>query len=157
MTKLIALLVIIIVLALITRAAINYASASRQATGLNKTADGALILETCADSYKCVSSTAVNERNKIEPFTYTRSPDTVMAIIAEHLQQKASATIVDANERYLHATFSTFLFGFIDDTELLLDDNNVLQVRSASRLGKSDLGTNRKRVEAIREMLAGKI
>ncbi|HEY9596037.1 MAG TPA: DUF1499 domain-containing protein, partial [Cyanophyceae cyanobacterium] len=41
--------------------------------------------------------------------------------------------------------------GFVDDVEFFLDDNaNVIQVRSASRLGESDLGVNRKRIETIR-------
>ena len=44
--------------------------------------------------------------------------------------------------------------GFVDDVEFFLDENaNVIHVRSASRLGNSDLGTNRKRVEAIRAKL----
>ncbi len=55
---------------------------------------------------------------------------------------------------YLHATAESRLFGFIDDLELASDpDHGVLQVRSASRLGDSDLGVNRKRIELLREAL----
>ena len=55
---------------------------------------------------------------------------------------------------YLHATAESRLFGFIDDLELAADpQGGVLQVRSASRLGDSDLGVNRRRVEQLRAAL----
>lgn len=53
---------------------------------------------------------------------------------------------------YLHAEFRSLIFRFVDDVEFLLDaDAGVIHVRSASRLGYSDLGVNRRRVEAIRQ------
>jgi uncharacterized protein (DUF1499 family) len=55
---------------------------------------------------------------------------------------------------YLHATTESRLFGFIDDLELAADPQlGVLQVRSASRLGDSDLGVNRRRLEQLRAAL----
>jgi len=58
----------------------------------------------------------------------------------------------------LHATYKTPLVGYTDDLELLLDeDSGVLHIRSASRIGRSDLGANRKRIEALRLLLKGKI
>lgn len=55
---------------------------------------------------------------------------------------------------YLHATFTSRLFRFVDDVELRRDAvSGLVQVRSASRVGQSDLGVNRKRVEAIRARL----
>ncbi len=55
---------------------------------------------------------------------------------------------------YLHATEESRLFGFIDDLELAaIPDTGVLQVRSESRLGDSDLGVNRRRVERLRQAL----
>ena len=45
--------------------------------------------------------------------------------------------------------------GYVDDTEFYLDENaGVIQVRSASRLGSSDFGVNRERIESIRAKLA---
>jgi uncharacterized protein (DUF1499 family) len=59
--------------------------------------------------------------------------------------------IVTAEECYLHAEFTSALFRFVDDVEFLLDDGTkTIHVRSASRVGYSDLGVNRRRVEAIR-------
>ena len=44
--------------------------------------------------------------------------------------------------------------GFIDDVEFFVNkDKGVIDVRSASRLGESDLGVNRERIESIRQAL----
>ena len=59
--------------------------------------------------------------------------------------------IVKAEMNYIHAIFKSALFRFVDDVELSFDDQRkVIDVRSASRTGYSDLGVNRKRVEEIR-------
>ncbi|MCP9849604.1 DUF1499 domain-containing protein [Cyanobium sp. Morenito 9A2] len=56
---------------------------------------------------------------------------------------------------YLHATDTSSFFGFVDDLELLADpERGVLQVRSESRLGDSDLGVNQARVDGLRQGLA---
>ena len=63
----------------------------------------------------------------------------------------AGAQIISEQGNYLYAEFTTRLMGFVDDVEFLADPaTGIVQVRSASRLGKSDLGVNRKRIEAIR-------
>ncbi|MDX8387889.1 MAG: DUF1499 domain-containing protein, partial [Ghiorsea sp.] len=55
---------------------------------------------------------------------------------------------------YIHATFSTSIFRYVDDVELRFDANTgVTHIRSASRMGRSDFGANRKRIEAIQEAL----
>jgi len=64
-------------------------------------------------------------------------------------------TLVDEQENYLSATFSSTLFGFVDDLEVRRDTvNQLLQIRSASRVGKGDLGVNRNRVELLRQQVA---
>ncbi len=61
------------------------------------------------------------------------------------------ARIITAQKGYIHAEFTSFLFRFVDDVEFVLDEGSkTIHVRSASRVGYSDLGVNRKRVEAIR-------
>jgi uncharacterized protein (DUF1499 family) len=63
-------------------------------------------------------------------------------------------TIIESTDSYLYAEFASQLLGFVDDVEFYLDPaESVIQVRSASRLGQSDLGVNRQRVEAIRQEL----
>ena len=77
-----------------------------------------------------------------------------MARIRAIVQATPGATVVKAESGYLHATFSTRLLKFTDDVEFWFDAaHGVVQVRSASRLGRKDFGVNRARVEAIRAQL----
>jgi len=63
-------------------------------------------------------------------------------------------TIVTVDGDYLHATFASRIFRFVDDVEFLVDrDAGVVHVRSASRVGYGDMGVNRRRVEEIRSLL----
>jgi uncharacterized protein (DUF1499 family) len=65
------------------------------------------------------------------------------------------AKLITTAPDYLHAQYTTSLMKFVDDVEFWFDPaKNVIQVRSASRLGESDLGVNRKRIEAVRAALA---
>ncbi len=64
--------------------------------------------------------------------------------------------IVERDGPYLHATATSRLFGFVDDLELqALPDAGLLQARSSSRLGDSDLGVNARRLAALRQELPG--
>ncbi len=64
-------------------------------------------------------------------------------------------SIVSETDNYLYAEFTSKLMGYVDDVEFYFDPSTPgqIQVRSASRLGQSDLGVNRSRVEAIRAAL----
>ncbi len=63
--------------------------------------------------------------------------------------------IVETRPDYLYAEYTSTLIGFVDDVEFYFPPNaKIIHVRSASRLGHSDLGVNRKRVESIRARLA---
>ena len=65
------------------------------------------------------------------------------------------AKIVKNNPDYLYAQYTTTLMKFVDDVEFWYDPTaRVIQVRSASRVGKGDIGVNRKRIEAVRAALA---
>lgn len=62
--------------------------------------------------------------------------------------------VVDDADGYLHATATSAFFGFVDDLELYADaERGVLQARSVSRLGDSDLGVNSRRLETLRQAL----
>lgn len=67
------------------------------------------------------------------------------------LQKMDGVRIVERQSEYLYAQCQTPLMRFTDDLEFWLDSaNNIIHVRSASRLGLRDFGANRKRVEQIR-------
>ena len=62
--------------------------------------------------------------------------------------------VINETDDYLHAECSSAFFGFVDDLELhLLRSQRLIAVRSASRLGYSDFGVNRRRVENLRAEL----
>jgi uncharacterized protein (DUF1499 family) len=108
-------------------------------------------LAACPASPNCVSTQAADDAHRIDPLTYAGTAAEAMerlkAVLAAHPRTKV-ATATDA---YLHAECTTALFRFVDDVEFLIDDENkVIHFRSASRVGRSDLGVNRKRMEAIR-------
>lgn len=87
----------------------------------------------------------------IAPLTYTGDGDTAMARLTALLQQSERTVVVRQEPGYIYAQCTTALLKFTDDLEFWLDrPNSVIQVRSASRLGKNDLGVNRARVESIR-------
>jgi uncharacterized protein (DUF1499 family) len=65
------------------------------------------------------------------------------------------ARVVTARADYAHLEFATPLMGFVDDVELAVDTAaSVIQVRSASRVGTSDFGVNRKRIDDLRRAFA---
>ena len=108
-------------------------------------------LAPCPHSPNCVSSQSEDKRHAIEPLRYEGAAGAAMQVLIDVIRGMKRARIKTAQERYIHAEFTSFLFRFVDDVEFLLDEGSkTIHVRSASRIGYSDLGVNRKRVEAIR-------
>ena len=108
-------------------------------------------LSACRASPNCVSSQSPDSKHAVEPLRYNGTAEQAKRMLIEALLGMKRVRIVTAEERYLHAEFTSALFRFVDDVEFLLDDGaKTIHVRSASRVGYSDLGVNRKRVEAIR-------
>ena len=106
-------------------------------------------LAACPDSPNCVSSFEADETHGIEPLAATLSE------IEQILLGLNQANIVDAGKNYLYAECTSTIMGYVDDVEFLYDAaSSVTHVRSASRLGYSDMGANRKRIEAIRNALS---
>jgi uncharacterized protein (DUF1499 family) len=108
-------------------------------------------LAACPDSPNCVSSQSTDPRHAIDPLRYEGTAEKARALLIEAASGMKRARIVATEERYIHAEFTSALFRFVDDVEFLLDsETKTIQVRSASRVGYSDLGVNRRRVEEIR-------
>lgn len=106
-------------------------------------------LKSCPGTPNCVSSQSNKLTEKVEPL-----PAVPISEIKKVVESMERTTIITETDNYLYAEFKSKLMGFVDDVEFYLDkDANVVHVRSASRLGKSDLGVNRARVEEIRSKL----
>ena len=106
-------------------------------------------LQACPNRPSCVCSTGTAEQHAISALDIPEGVSAPIDTLAKIIQSMPNTAIVSQEENYLHATFTSKLFRFVDDVELLLDNGKV-QVRSVSRVGYSDLGANRKRVETIR-------
>jgi uncharacterized protein (DUF1499 family) len=91
----------------------------------------------------------------IAPFKITGDGSAEMAKLASALKAMPRTQIVQQTDDYIYAQCTTQLLKFTDDVELYLDKTaGVIHVRSASRIGRKDLGVNRARVEALRQALA---
>lgn len=111
-------------------------------------------LAPCPNSPNCVSSQSQDIQHKIEPLTYKSAPQQAMANLKTVIQNMERTKIISETDNYLYTEFTSKLMGYVDDVEFYLDPTaNIIHVRSASRLGKSDLGVNRQRVETIRAKL----
>ncbi|MDP4622348.1 MAG: DUF1499 domain-containing protein [Hydrogenophaga sp.] len=88
---------------------------------------------------------------QIDPLPLRGSPQDSMALLQRALATEPGVRIVMSNESYLRATATTQWMGFVDDLEFWLNPTQgVIDVRSASRLGREDFGANRARMERIR-------
>jgi uncharacterized protein (DUF1499 family) len=88
---------------------------------------------------------------QIAPLRYQGDAAAAMARLRVLVEATAGAVVVKSEPGYLYATYTTPLMRYVDDVEFWLDPAaGVIQVRSASRIGESDLGANRARIEALR-------
>lgn len=113
-------------------------------------------LAQCPATPNCVSSQAPPGKHEIAPLDFRGDPDQAFARLRELLLARRDTRLVAEAQDYLRVEFRTRL-GFVDDGEFLLDrGRRTIQVRSASRLGYSDFGKNRQRLEEVR-MAFGKL
>lgn len=83
-------------------------------------------------------------------------PAAALAALVPVIEATPRTEVLEQGDGYLHATASSALFGFVDDLELYADrSRGVLQARSVSRLGDSDLGVNGRRLADLEEALRG--
>jgi len=107
-------------------------------------------LMACPTSPNCVSSTAGDE-HYIAPIEYTAEPAAVRDQLVAILNNQPRTKIIEQTDDYILVEFTSRLMGFVDDAEFyLLPDGHSIAMRSAARLGESDLGVNRRRLEQFR-------
>lgn len=114
-------------------------------------------LQPCPSSPNCVCSyeSPDDTQHYIEPLPLSGSPEESLAKLRRLLEDRSDAKIIEQTDRYVRVEFTSRLFRFVDDVEFLIDESaGVIHVRSASRLGHSDLGANRKRLESLRQRWA---
>ena len=104
----------------------------------------------------CVSSAVSTGKAAIKPLNVAGKSAQAWIALKEVIEAQPRMKVIAADDRTMHATDTTKWIKFTDDIEFLLD-GDVIHVRSASRIGYSDWGVNRKRVEAIREQLNSRL
>lgn len=115
-------------------------------------------LSPCPSSPNCVSTLATDEGHAIAPFRYTKPRAEAKEVLKAVVNSLSRTTLVEEDESYLRYEFTSLLLRFVDDVEFLFDDDTkTIHFRSASRMGYSDLGVNRRRMEEIRVLLGRKL
>ena len=108
-------------------------------------------LTVCASPMRCVNSDESSEANIASLSISVRGDEAQRRV--EVALVKIGGSVRTRQPGYLHAEFQSKLFGFVDDVEIRFCEGGAA-VRSSSRVGKSDLGANKKRVEQLRAALA---
>lgn len=104
-------------------------------------------LSPCPQKPNCVSS-----QEEGDHYTSPIETELSMEEIKKRVLGLDRARLESEGDDYAHITFKSKLFGFLDDVELV-KEGNIVHIRSASRVGYSDMDANRQRVEMIRKLL----
>jgi len=111
-------------------------------------------LPPCHNSPNCVSSQAPDAKHYIAPLKIVGAQDQAWAALKQAIHDKSRMVITHETHDSLHAEATSLVFRFVDDIHAILDrDAGLIHIRSASRVGHSDFGINRKRIEALRLQL----
>ncbi len=109
-------------------------------------------LHLCPPKDNCISSFDKREKYFISPISI--NDDSKQKLI-NYLENTERVRIVEKTDNYILAEFTSLIFRFVDDVEFYFDDSQrLLYFRSASRIGHSDLGANRKRINKILEVIS---
>lgn len=112
-------------------------------------------LKPAPKSPNAVNSQAQDAQHAIAPLSYNSSPERAMEALVKVIEATPRTRIITRNRDYVYAEYETAVMGFVDDVEFWFEPNTkLIHVRSASRLGYSDLGVNRSRIENLRRRLA---
>ena len=110
-------------------------------------------LAACPASPNCVSTQAQDREHWIAPIAFDRNPDAVIDTLEEIVTQLPNTRVIEKSSHYLYVEFRSSFFRFVDDVEFSVErESGRIHFRSASRVGHSDLGVNRKRMELIRSL-----
>ena len=109
-------------------------------------------LQPCGGADNCVCSEYADAESAMPPIPFEGTPEAAMKQLIDVISSMPRTTITEQTRDYLHVEFRSLIFRFTDDVEFRLDEtDSLIHFRSASRVGKSDLGVNRHRMEQIRD------
>jgi uncharacterized protein (DUF1499 family) len=112
-------------------------------------------LAPCPASPNCVSTQASDAKHRMEPIAFAGGGGDALARLRRIISGMPGSKVITCQSGYLQVEFTSRWFRFVDDVEFLVDDEkHIIQFRSASRVGYSDLGANRRRMTRIRDEFA---
>ncbi|MDQ4063585.1 MAG: DUF1499 domain-containing protein [Actinomycetota bacterium] len=117
-------------------------------------------LAPCPDTPNCVSTQeeAEDTDHYMEPISFSGSAGEAMEGVAGVVEEMPRAEIVLSEDDYLRAEFTSRIFRFVDDVEFRADEETgLIDFRSASRVGRSDMGVNRERMTEITTRLEARL
>ena len=107
-------------------------------------------LAPCPDRPNCVATQSGEGDQRMDPIPLQQPAEDALQQLAAVVQSMPRSRIVTRESRYLHVEFRSLFMGYVDDVEFAIDEaEQVIHFRSASRVGYSDLGVNRRRTEEI--------
>ena len=106
----------------------------------------------CPDKPNCVSSKSSASLHKIAPLTYKGNSKHARKKLLGIINSMPRTQISMEKENFIHVEFTSKIFRFVDDVELYFESSETIHFRSASRVGHSDMGVNRDRMEEIRSL-----
>ncbi|MFT2112316.1 DUF1499 domain-containing protein [Marinomonas sp. 2405UD68-3] len=115
------------------------------------------LLMPCPASPNCVSSQALesDEMHYVESIIYKQSALETQLLLEQYFLNQGDARIVSSELGYFYVEIKSSFFGYIDDVELYWPEaDSVFHIRSASRVGYSDMNVNRDRVLKMKEYLS---
>jgi uncharacterized protein (DUF1499 family) len=112
-------------------------------------------LQPCPDKPNCVSTQATDRSQFIEPIEFNSTAQQAQDRLLQVLKTMDRTKIVVNEENYIRVEFTSKIFRFVDDGEFYFQPAKkgeiIIHLRSASRIGHSDFGVNRERIEQIRK------
>ena len=140
-------LILVVLIGLGVIAIMIWARTAPRPTNLGVT-NGQLV--PCPATPNCVTTQAGQPDQRMQPLSYTSAPEAAQERLLQVVQSLPRTQVIENRPGYVAFEFRSAFFGFIDDVEFLFDtENNQIHFRSASRLGGSDMGVNRIRMEQI--------
>ena len=106
----------------------------------------------CPEKPNCIFSKSSTALHMIAPLIYQNSFLEAKEELLKVIKSMPRAEIATNKENFLHVEFTSKIFRFVDDVEFYFNEPGIIHFRSASRIGHSDMGVNRHRMEEIRRL-----
>ena len=117
------------------------------------------ILTKCPNKPNCVCSEHKDDTSHyIDPIIIPQNSTVDTFSLLKNVIREMGGTIQVESGNYLAATFTSSIFKFVDDLEIRIDTTQeVIHIRSASRVGYSDMGVNKKRTELLKKLFNNRV